>query len=38
MDDKALWRYKYEVGDRMVVGDRVEDLFAWLDSELCGVG
>ena len=38
LDDTALWRYEFEVGDRVVVVDRVEDFFAWLDRELCGVG
>ena len=38
MDDRALWRYEYEEGGKMRYGDRVEDFFAWLDRELCGVG
>ena len=38
LDDKSLWRYEYEEGGRVKLGDRVEDFFAWLDRELCGVG
>ena len=38
LDDKALWQYEYEEGGRVKYGDRVEDFFAWLDHELCGVG
>ena len=38
MDDKALWQYEYEKGGQVRCGDRVEDFFAWLDDELCGVG
>ena len=38
LDDKALWQYEYEEGGRVKYGDRVEDFFAWLDRELCGVG
>ena len=38
IDDKALWQYEYEKRGRVLYGDRVEDFFAWLDRELCGVG
>ena len=38
MDDKSRWAYEYEDGGKVRVGDRVEDFFAWLDRELCGVG
>ena len=38
LDDGKLWRYEYEVGDWVYCGDWVEDFFAWLDRELCGVG
>ena len=38
MDDKSRWAYEYEEGGKVKVGDRVEDFFAWLDGELCGVG
>ena len=38
MDDKSRWAYEYEEGGKVKVGDRVEDFFAWLDRELCGVG
>ena len=38
MDDRALWRYEYEERGQVRFGDRVEDFFAWLDRELCGVG
>ena len=38
LDDKSRWAYEYEEGGRVKVGDRVEDFFAWLDGELCGIG
>ena len=38
LDDKSRWAYEYEEGGKVKVGDRVEDFFAWLDRELCGVG
>ena len=38
LDDKSKWAYEYEEGGSVRVGDRVEDFFAWLDGELCGVG
>ena len=38
MDNKSLWRYEFEEGGPVRYGDRVEDFFAWLDGELCGVG
>ena len=38
MDDRSLWRYEYEEGGQVMYGDRVEDFFAWLDDELCGLG
>ena len=38
MDDKSRWAYEYEEGGKVKVCDRVEDFFAWLDRELCGVG
>ena len=38
LDDKSRWAYEYEEGGKVRVGDRVEDFFAWLDGELCGVG
>ena len=38
LDDRVFWRYEYEEGGQMLYGDWVEDFFAWLDCELCGVG
>ena len=38
LDDRSRWAYEYEEGGRVRTGDRVEDFFAWLDRELCGVG
>ena len=38
MDDKSMWAYEYEERGAVKIGDRVEDFFAWLDRELCGVG
>ena len=38
MDDKTKWAYEFEEGGKVSVGDRVENFFAWLDRELCGVG
>ena len=38
MDDKSKWAYEFEEGGKVCVGDRVEDCFAWLDREMCGVG
>ena len=38
MDDKALWRYEYQDGGEVRFGNCVEDFFAWLDCELCGIG
>ena len=38
LDDRSRWAYEYEEGGKVKVGDRVEDFFAWLDRELCGVG
>ena len=36
MDDPAQWRYEYEEGGKICVGDKVEDFFTWLDGRLCG--
>ena len=38
LDDRSKWAYEFEEGGRTVVGDLVEDFFAGLDRELCGVG
>ena len=38
LDDKTLWRYEYEERGKVKYGNQVEDFFAWLDRELCGVG
>ena len=38
LDDKSRWAYEYEEGGRLKVGDRVEDFFACLDHQLCGIG
>ena len=36
--DSSRWAYEYLEGGRVLVGDRVVDLFAGLDCELSGVG
>ena len=36
--DRSRWAYEYEEDGKVRVGDRVEDFFAWLDRELCGMG
>ena len=38
LDDRSRWAYEYEEDGKVRVGDRVEDFFAGLDRELCGVG
>ena len=38
LDDSSKWAYEYEEDGKVGVGDRVEDFFARLDRELCGVG
>ena len=37
LDDRALWRYKYEERGQVRYDDWVEDFFAWLDCALCGI-
>ena len=38
LDDKSKWAYEYEDRGRVKVGNWVEDSFAGLDNELCGIG
>ena len=38
LDDRSRWDYEYEEDGKVRVGDQVEDFFAGLDRELCGVG
>ena len=38
LDDRSRWASEYEGGGKVRVGDQVEDVFAGLDRELCGLG